>query len=67
MSISSSRPGAGLEPRTWRAPAPAAREEEGWGEGEGWDAEDGVALRSVIGFARGVLDDEEALGAADEV
>jgi hypothetical protein len=36
-------------------------------EGEGCDTDDGVALRSVIGFARGVLDDEEALGAADEV
>ncbi|KAJ7804537.1 hypothetical protein B0H14DRAFT_3774323 [Mycena olivaceomarginata] len=55
MSISSSRPGA----------ARAAR--GGVREGEGCDADDGVALRSVIGFARGVLDDEEALGAADEV
>ncbi|KAJ7879282.1 hypothetical protein B0H14DRAFT_3435165 [Mycena olivaceomarginata] len=36
MLISSSRPGARLEPRTWRAPAPAACEEEGWEEEEGW-------------------------------
>ncbi|KAJ7366063.1 hypothetical protein DFH08DRAFT_833425 [Mycena albidolilacea] len=55
MLISSSRPGA----------ARAAR--GGVREGEGCDADDGVALRSVIGFVRGVLDDEEALGAADEV
>ncbi|KAJ7721262.1 hypothetical protein B0H14DRAFT_3170347 [Mycena olivaceomarginata] len=55
MSISSSRPGA----------ARAAR--GGVREGEGCDTDDGVALRSVIGFARGVLDDAEALGAADEV
>jgi hypothetical protein len=36
-------------------------------EGEGCDTDDGVALCSVIGFAHGVLDDEEALGAVDEV